>query len=110
MTSLVAWNESTQDTIRRQPAVDRSDFVWPRPSATRYSPLRALAVEHEVRSLLNLIGLVSHCLRVCEATENERAQWRREAERANQRLGRLRAAGWCPTLLRSPCAGAISDA
>ena len=32
--------------------------------------------EHEVRSLLNLVGLISHCLRTCDAIEIERAQSR----------------------------------
>ena len=58
------------------------------------------AAEHEVRGLLNLVQLVSYCLRNCAATRLQRAQWRREVEWATRRLRRLHAAGCCPTLLR----------
>ena len=57
-------------------------------------------VEHEVRGLLNLVQLVSYCLRNCPATGGQRAQWRREVAWATRRLRRIHVAGWCPALLR----------
>ena len=51
------------------------------------------AREHEARGLLNLVGLLSHCLRNAIATDDERRQWRREVEEAAERLESLRRAG-----------------
>ena len=51
------------------------------------------AREHEARGLLNLVGLLSHCLRNAVATQDERRQWRREVEEAAERLESLRRAG-----------------
>ena len=51
------------------------------------------AREHEARGLLNLVGLLSHCLRNAVGTDDERRQWRREVEEAAERLECFRRAG-----------------
>ena len=107
------WGKSEADMTL---AVARNDTVWrtfgrmsaevdPECDTTRHDlrlcPRPGLdEEEHEVRGLLHLVQMISYCQRNCAATESERAQWLREAERANERLRRLRAAGWCPGLLR----------
>ena len=100
MIAAIARNELVWCTREYGLAGDRPGRESPRCGRGGSHLPRVDVVEHEVRSLLNLVGLISHCLRTCDATEIERAQWRQEAERANARLARLRAAGWCPTLLR----------
>ena len=100
MTLAIAGNEWVERTIGRGPAEYGPGREWPRAAETRYLSPSAESVEHEVRSLLHLVGLLSYCVLNCTATEDERAHWRRETVRANKRLARLRAAGCCPPLLR----------
>ena len=57
---------------------------------------RAEATDYEVRSLLHLIALASYCLQNCAPTEDERAQWLREIERAQGRLEQLAPRGPLP--------------
>lgn len=61
-------------------------------------------MENEARGLLNVIVLVSHCLRIVVGTEDERRQWRAEIAAAAEQLERLRSAGTGQGVL------AISDA
>jgi hypothetical protein len=51
------------------------------------------ATEHRARGLLNLVSLLSHCLRDAAATEDHRRQWRREIEEAARSLESLHRAG-----------------
>jgi hypothetical protein len=45
--------------------------------------------EHEARELINLIALLDRCLRLPDAGENERTQWREELSEADRRLAEL---------------------
>ena len=100
MIAAIARNEPVWRMLKHEDAEDHPGRASPRSGRADSHPPKVDAVEHEVRSLLNLAGLISHCLRNCDATEIERAQWQQEAKRANARLARLRALGSCPTLLR----------
>ena len=86
---------SGREAVGRGPGIESPRPVPARDPFPGFDP-----AEHEVRSLLHLVSLISYCLQHCEATEVERGEWRREAVQANERLARLRAAGWCSWLLQ----------
>ena len=86
---------SGREAVGRGPGVESPRPAPGAPTLPGFDP-----AEHEVRSLLHLASLISYCLQHCEATEVERGEWRREAVQANERLARLRAAGWCSGLLQ----------
>lgn len=67
-----------------------------RVDATGCPKPRAEPTDYEVRSLLHLIALASYCLQTCATTDDERAQWRREIERAQGRLEQLAPRGLLP--------------
>ena len=100
MTLAVARNDAIWRTFGRLAADDDADRESTRHDLGCWQRPEPDAAEHEVRGLLNLVQLASYCLRNCPATGRQRGQWRREVERATDRLRRLHAAGWCPGLLR----------
>ena len=68
------------------PASPVSDHRPPRrPSAD--------ALEHKARGLLNLVALLTRCAEVDGATDEDRREWRRQIDEANEVLEALYRAG-----------------
>jgi hypothetical protein len=68
--------------------------------------LDADSLEHKARGLLNLIAMVTRCAEGDGATAEDRRDWRRQIERANEQLETLYGAGLSRSFMTDrPAAG-----
>ena len=95
------------ETLVNVPAVPTApggERVQPGPECGRR---RGEDREHRARGLLNLITLVSRCLRDDAATPDERRQWLEDLECANERLEALYRSGLSREFLAKAPATAV---